>query len=81
MTELLMDKRITIETTPALETFVADLGYDPVFGARHLKRVIAEHVLDPLSMEIIEGRIHEGDTVKIDAKDDLVMITKKKKTK
>ena len=81
VTERLKDKRITIETTPALETFIADLGYDPVFGARPLKRAIGEHVLDPLSMEIIEGRIHEGDTVVIDAKGDEVLITKKKKTK
>ena len=81
VTERLKDKRITIETTPALETFVADLGYDPVFGARPLKRVIGEHVLDPLSMEIIEGRINEGDTVVIDAKGKEVVINKKKKTK
>ncbi len=79
--ERLKDKRITIETTPALETFIADLGYDPIFGARPLKRVIGEHVLDPLSMEIIEGRIHEGDIVVIDAKGKEVLITKKKKTK
>ncbi len=81
VTERLKDKRISIETTPALETFIADLGYDPVFGARPLKRVIGEHVLDPLSMEIIEGRINEGDTVVIDAKGEAVLITKKKKTK
>jgi ATP-dependent Clp protease ATP-binding subunit ClpB len=64
----LKERRITVETSPALSTLIADEGYDPVFGARPLKRVIQDRVLDPLSMEIIEGRIVEGDTVAIDVK-------------
>jgi ATP-dependent Clp protease ATP-binding subunit ClpB len=77
--ERLKEKRITIETTTALETLIADIGYDPVFGARPLKRVIQERVLDPLSMQIIEGEIVSGDSVLIDVKDGEVIITKKKK--
>ena len=75
------EKHMTIETTPALGKLVADLGYDPVFGARPLKRVIQDKVLDPLSMEIIEGNITSGDSVLIDAKDGEVVITKKKTKK
>lgn len=74
----LTEKHMTIETTPALGKLIADLGYDPVFGARPLKRVIQDKVLDPLSMEIIEGNIEAGDSVLIDAKDGEVIITKKK---
>lgn len=77
----LTEKHMTIETTPALGKLIADLGYDPVFGARPLKRVIQDKVLDPLSMEIIEGNIEAGDSVLIDAKDGEVVITKKKTKK
>jgi len=43
--------------------FLADAGFDPVFGARPLKRAIQRHLLDPLSMAVLEGRFKEGDTV------------------
>ena len=71
----LLMRHITAETTKELSAYIADLGYDPVFGARPLKRVIQDKVLDPLSMEIIEGRITEGDTVTIGMKDGVVSIT------
>ncbi len=77
--ERLKEKHITVESTPALQELIATLGYDPVFGARPLKRVISERVLDPLSMEIIEGNISEGDSALIDVIKDEVVITKKKK--
>lgn len=62
----LHERRITVTTTDAVADFIAEEGYDPVFGARPLKRVIQDRVLDPLSMELIEGRIVDGDTVTID---------------
>ena len=77
----LKERRITVETSPALAAFIADEGYDPVFGARPLKRVIQDRVLDPLSMEIIEGRVGEGDTVTIDTKKGEVTFTKHKPKK
>ena len=77
----LMERHMTIETTPSLEKLITDLGYDPVYGARPLKRVIQDKVLDPLSMEIIEGSIESGDSVLVDAKDGEVVITKKKTKK
>ena len=64
----LHEKHIQIETTKELAAYIATAGYDPVFGARPLKRVIQDKVLDPLSMEIIEGRITEGAVICIDEK-------------
>jgi ATP-dependent Clp protease ATP-binding subunit ClpB len=59
----LADKRITLTFSDAAMEHLARLGYDPVFGARPLKRVIQQLVETPLSKEIIAGRIGEGDHV------------------
>lgn len=74
--ERLKGKRITVEFTKALRAFIADVGCDPAYGARPLKRAIQNHILDDVSLRIIEGTIAEGDTVKIDAKKGAVLITK-----
>ena len=50
-------------------------GYDPSFGARPLKRLIQKRVLDPLALELIDGRIHDGDTVKVAAVNDRIAFT------
>ena len=68
----LKEKHIVVEITKELSAYIAFTGYDPVFGARPLKRVIQEKVLDPLSLEIIDGKIKEGDSVSIGIKDDAV---------
>ncbi len=64
---LLEDRRITLEITEAAKDWLAKAGYDPVYGARPLKRMIQRHLQDPLATMILEGRIKEGDTVKVDA--------------
>ncbi len=64
---LLEDRRITLEITDAAKDWLAKAGYDPVYGARPLKRMIQRHLQDPLATMILEGRIEEGDTVKVDA--------------
>jgi ATP-dependent Clp protease ATP-binding subunit ClpB len=56
----LEEKRVTLELTADARTLLAERGYDPVYGARPLKRVIQRMILDPLAMEILEGRISEG---------------------
>ena len=62
----LADRRITLEVTPAaLERLGLD-GYDPLFGARPLKRLIQHEVTDRVANEIIDGELHEGDTITID---------------
>ena len=62
----LQDKHITLELTPAALDFVAAEGYDPVFGARPLKRVIMRDVVDRLASELLEGKILTGATVVFD---------------
>jgi ATP-dependent Clp protease ATP-binding subunit ClpB len=65
---LLSERKIDVELTQAAKKKLADDGYDPVYGARPLKRVIQRQVQDPLALEILQGHFHEGDTVTIDAK-------------
>ncbi len=64
----LADKRITLELTPAAEDLLAREGYDPVYGARPLKRTIQRLVQDPLALQLLNGSFTEGDTVVVDAK-------------
>ncbi|PWU25462.1 MAG: ATP-dependent chaperone ClpB [Candidatus Rokuibacteriota bacterium] len=62
------DKRITLELTKAAEELLAKEGYDPVYGARPLKRTIQRLIQDPLALSILNGAFVEGDTVVVDAK-------------
>ncbi len=62
-------QKITIELTPAAKELLAKAGFDPVYGARPLKRTIQHMIQDPLATKILEGTIKEGDHVIIDAQD------------
>jgi ATP-dependent Clp protease ATP-binding subunit ClpB len=62
------DKRITLELGDAAKALLAKEGFDPVFGARPLKRRIQRRVQDPLALKLLEGEFAEGDTVRVDAK-------------
>ncbi len=64
----LAQKNIKLDITKEAKVQLGIKGYDPVFGARPLKRVIQNTILDELAMQIIEGKIKEGDTVKVDFK-------------
>ncbi len=64
---LLRDRRIGLEVTDAAREWLAKAGYDPVYGARPLKRTIQRHLQDPLALMILEGKVKEGDTVEVDA--------------
>ncbi|HVN53844.1 MAG TPA: ATP-dependent chaperone ClpB [Anaerolineaceae bacterium] len=63
---LLAERGYKLEVTEAAREYLADTGYDPVFGARPLKRVIQREVLDPLAMRILNGDFHQGDTIQVD---------------
>src|SRR4051812_41100950 len=63
----LENQKITLELSDAAKAFVASHGYDPVYGARPLKRAVQKYILDPLSMEILEGKVREGQLIKVDA--------------
>jgi ATP-dependent Clp protease ATP-binding subunit ClpB len=69
----LKDTKITIELTPKARDFLANTGFDPVYGARPLKRTIQQLIQDPLAMKILEGAVKEGDKVKIDVRDGKVV--------
>ena len=63
---LLVSRRLTLELTPAAKLFLAERGFDPVFGARPLKRAIQRELQDPLALAILEGRVREGEHVVVD---------------
>src|SRR3954451_20366250 len=65
----LENQKIALELSDAAKSFVASHGYDPVYGARPLKRAVQKYILDPLSLEILEGKIREGQTIRVDAAD------------
>jgi len=67
LSKLLEDRKITLDLTDEARDMLAQRGYDPAYGARPLKRVIQKMVQDPLAEAILEGTIHDGETVKIDA--------------
>jgi ATP-dependent Clp protease ATP-binding subunit ClpB len=72
--ERLEDRRITLEVTTAAADLVAEMGFDPVYGARPLKRVIQKQIADPLAVALLEGRFEDGSTITVDAKDgDLIL--------
>ncbi|MFC1678582.1 AAA family ATPase, partial [Patescibacteria group bacterium] len=62
----LKDKNITIKIAAKVKKMLAEKGFDTTFGARPLKRIIQNLILDELALEIIEGKIKEGDKVTID---------------
>ncbi|MFO0110382.1 MAG: ATP-dependent chaperone ClpB [Alphaproteobacteria bacterium] len=66
---LLKDKQITLSLDDAAREWLAERGYDPVYGARPLKRVIQKQVQDRLATMILEGKIHDGDHVAITGHD------------
>ncbi|MFL6526692.1 MAG: AAA family ATPase, partial [Chthoniobacterales bacterium] len=65
----LENQKITLELTDAAKERIAHEGYDPVYGARPLKRAIQREILDPLSLELLEGKVREGQTIRVDARD------------
>ncbi len=65
----LSEKGIAIDLTDEARTLIGNLGYDPTYGARPLKRVIQRQLIDKLALRLLEGEFSEGDTVKVDAAD------------
>jgi ATP-dependent Clp protease ATP-binding subunit ClpB len=61
------ERGIQIELSDDARTLLANLGYDPTYGARPLKRVIQKQLVDRLALKLLEGEFHEGDAVRVDA--------------
>jgi ATP-dependent Clp protease ATP-binding subunit ClpB len=69
----LAERKITLEVSDAAQELLAERGWDPVYGARPLKRAIQRMLQDRLAMQLLAGEFAEGDTVKVDVeKGDLV---------
>jgi ATP-dependent Clp protease ATP-binding subunit ClpA len=64
--DLLGQRHIRLEVTPEARELVAVQGYDPVYGARPLKRVIQRELQNPIALELLEGNFHEGDTLRVE---------------
>lgn len=64
----LAEQKIQLSFTDAVRTYLAEAGYDQVYGARPLKRVIQNQILNPLAMKIVSGELQEGDSVKVGAR-------------
>src|SRR5437867_2710101 len=69
LSKRLEQQKITLKLSDSAKELLAREGYDPVYGARPLRRTIQKEILDPLSIDILEGKVREGQTVRVDAKD------------
>ena len=69
----LLKQGIDLELSDEATEYLADKGYDPVYGARPLKRAIQKYLLDPLSMAVLEGSFSEGDLIKVSLKDEMLV--------
>jgi ATP-dependent Clp protease ATP-binding subunit ClpB len=62
----LADRKLTVQLSDRARDLLAAEGFDPVYGARPLKRAIQKRIMDPLALKLLDGDIHEGDTVIVD---------------
>ncbi|GAA5155437.1 ATP-dependent chaperone ClpB [Nocardioides marinquilinus] len=67
LSKRLASRRVTIEVTDAAKTWLADVGYDPAYGARPLRRLVQSAIGDPLAKLLISGQVPDGGAVRVDA--------------
>jgi ATP-dependent Clp protease ATP-binding subunit ClpB len=70
------ERGIEVELSDEARVLLGNLGYDPTYGARPLKRTIQKHLIDPLALAILEGEFREGDTVRVEAADGELVLVK-----
>jgi ATP-dependent Clp protease ATP-binding subunit ClpA len=70
----LKEKNIELEVSEEAKKLIAEKGFDPVLGARPLKRVIQKEILDKLALEIVKGNVKEGDKVKVEVEKNKIVI-------
>jgi ATP-dependent Clp protease ATP-binding subunit ClpB len=76
----LAERHITLEVSPEAKALIAAEGYDPVYGARPLKRVIQRLLQNPIALELLEGNFHEGDTVRVERDGDALRFERVERT-
>ena len=74
---MLEARHLRLQVTPEARELLANTGYDPVYGARPLKRVIQRELQNPIAMEVLEGRYHEGDTIVVGADGGRIAFTRR----
>jgi ATP-dependent Clp protease ATP-binding subunit ClpB len=70
----LAERRITLTTTPEALRLLAERGYDPVYGARPLKRLIQQEIETPIARQLVKGELRDGETAAVDTKDHHIVI-------
>jgi ATP-dependent Clp protease ATP-binding subunit ClpB len=73
--QLLADRKITLELSEEARAWLGRVGYDPVYGARPLKRTVQRHLQDPLADMILKGEVGDGATVRITEGDGYLQLT------
>ena len=76
MAQRVAEKGITIELTDDAKTLIGNLGYDPAYGARPLKRVIQKELVDKLALALLRNEFAPGDRVQVDARDGALVFSK-----
>ncbi|MCX7724653.1 MAG: ATP-dependent chaperone ClpB [Thermodesulfovibrio sp.] len=72
----LKHRKIDIVLTEQAKEYLIKIGYDPVYGARPLRRVLQKYILDPLALKLLEGAFKEGDTVEVDLENDKIVFNR-----
>jgi ATP-dependent Clp protease ATP-binding subunit ClpB len=70
VSDLLAERGFILEVSEAAREYLADVGYDPNYGARPLKRAIQRELQDPLALDILSGKFHEGEIIRVDRGED-----------
>jgi ATP-dependent Clp protease ATP-binding subunit ClpB len=73
--KLLADRKVTLDLTDAARAWLGRVGYDPVYGARPLKRAVQKYLQDPLADLILRGEVRDGSTIKVDEGDGALKLT------
>jgi ATP-dependent Clp protease ATP-binding subunit ClpB len=76
----LEDRKLTLTLSDKARQLIIDEGYDPVYGARPLKRTIQRRLLDPLALSVLQGDFREGDAVRADVSDGQLVLTASRET-
>ncbi|MES2123897.1 MAG: hypothetical protein V4503_04325, partial [Gemmatimonadota bacterium] len=73
---LVAARGLVLDVSPEATSWLASAGYDPIYGARPLKRVIQRELQNPIAMELLQGGYDEGDTIRVDLAGDALRFTR-----
>jgi ATP-dependent Clp protease ATP-binding subunit ClpB len=76
MKRFIKEKNVDLKLTDTAKEYFADIGFDPVYGARPLKRSLQREILNPLAMKILDRTFNEGDMVEVDFEADKIVFSK-----